>query len=508
VTSGAVVELSHVRGKPRLEDAADVVVVGTGVGGATAARVLTERGLDVVLVEEGPPVPATGFRLDAHSAFKLLWRDLGFQVAEGRSFIPVLQGRAVGGTTVINGAIIHRLPEAIHDTWRKEGAIDERLSMAALEEAFDRMDEELGVGTAPDEVFGRNNALMQAGVEGIGAKGHRIRRNVRDCQGSARCTQGCPTGRKQSMHLTYVPQSLERGARLYATCRVERVESKAGRARGVHARFRDPLTGELGPRLWVEARRAVVLAASAVQTPLLLQASGVGRRSGLVGRRFQAHPGTSVMGVFDEPVRMWFGATQGYETTHFWDRRMKFESVGVPLEIGMARLPGYGPELMERMAGLGHVAQWGVQVRCETHGRVLPGRGGKPRITYSMLDADVKRFKEGVGRLIEMMFAAGAREVYPGVHGLPDRITSVEGAAALDELPNDPRRFHFIMAHLFGTAAMHADPRRGVVGPDGQCHELPGLYVLDSSVFPTNLGVNPQHTIGALSWILSGYLGG
>ncbi|MFW5925171.1 MAG: GMC family oxidoreductase N-terminal domain-containing protein [Myxococcota bacterium] len=505
---GAVVDRHDVAGQKRVTDAADVVIVGTGVGGATAARVLAEAGLDVVLVEEGPKVPEQGFRRDAYSAFKLLWRDLGFQVAEGRGFIPVLQGRAIGGTTVINGAIIHRLPEKIHASWTTEGAIDDRLSLGELERVYDTMDEELGVAPAPDEVFGQNNALMEQGVAGTGATGNRIQRNVRGCQGSARCTQGCPTGRKQSMHLSYVPRAVAKGARVYATCRVQRVTARGGRAAGVRGRFRDPVTGEAGPELEVEARRAVVVAASAVQTPVLLSASGVGRRSGQVGRRFQSHPGTSVMGVFDEPVNMWFGATQGYECTHYWDERMKFESVSVPLEIAMARVPGYGAALARRVADLGHVAQWGVQVRAETHGRVRGRPQGRPKITYSMLDADVARFKTGVRRLIEMMFAAGAREVYPGVYGLPERLTSVDQAQLLDAIPNDPKRFHFIMAHLFGTAVMHPDPSRGVVGPDAQSHELPGLYVLDSSIFPTNMGVNPQHTIGAIAWLLSESLAG
>ncbi|MFW6051516.1 MAG: GMC family oxidoreductase N-terminal domain-containing protein [Myxococcota bacterium] len=503
MSGGAVLDLHDVEGRGRVTDAADVVIIGSGVAGATAARVLTEAGLDVVVVEEGPKVPEQGFRRDAYSAFKLLWRDLGFQVAEGRGFIPVLQGRAVGGTTVINGAIIHRMPEKIHASWRAEGAVDGRLSMERLEQVYDTMDAELGVAPAPDEVFGRNNALMEKGVQGIGARGNRIRRNVRGCRGSSRCTQGCPTAQKQSMHVTYVPRAVAKGARVYATCLAEGVVSREGRASGVRGRFRDPVTGAKGPALEVEARRAVVVAASAVQTPMILTASGVGRRSRLVGKRFQAHPGTSVMGVFDEPVNMWFGATQGYECTHFWDERMKFEAVGVPLEIGMARLPGYGAELVKRIADFGHVAQWGVQVRAETMGRVRGRPPGRPRIGYSMIDADVARFKVGVRRLIEMMFAAGAREVYPGVHGVPERLTSPDQASLVDAVPNDPKRFHFIMAHLFGTAVMHPDPRRGVVGPDGQSHELPGLYVLDSSIFPTNMGVNPQHTIGAFAWLLS-----
>ena len=92
----------------------------------------------------------------------------------------------------------------------------------------------------------------------------------------------------------------------------------------------------------MRARHAVVVAASAIQTPLFLQANGIGRAAALVGRGLQAHPGTAVVGVFDRPVELWFGATQGYESMHFWDERMKLETVGMPLELAAARLPELG----------------------------------------------------------------------------------------------------------------------------------------------------------------------
>jgi choline dehydrogenase-like flavoprotein len=258
-----------------------------------------------------------------------------------------------------------------------------------------------------------------------------------------------------------------------------------------------------GPRLLARARHAVVVAASAIQTPLLLGRSGVGRRSRLVGRRFQAHPGTAVLGVFDRPVNMWFGATQGYESTHFWERRFKLESIALPLELGAVRLPGVGAELMARIADYGHIAQWAVQVRARAHGRVGRGLSGRTVIRYDPTDEDIRVLKAGVRVLTEMLFAAGAREVLPGVFGLPDRIRSVDELRPLEALPDDPRRFHCIASHLFGTAVMGPDPAASVVGLDGQAHELPGLYVADSSVFPTNLGVNPQHTICAIAWLLA-----
>jgi len=400
----------------------------------------------------------------------------------------------------MNGAIIHRLPKPIYDSWCETHGVGSVLSYDDLVRVFDQMDDELGVDTAPDAVFGRNNALMAKGVEALGGKGNRIRRNVRGWRRQARCLHGCPTGQKQSMNLSYVPRAIAGGARVYAECRVSRVLAEGGRARYVVARFRTK-DGVVGAKARFEARRAVIMSASAIQTPLLLEASGLGRESGLVGRRFQAHPGTSVLGLFDDPVNSWFGATQGYETTHWWDERMKFEAVGVPLSIGAARLPGFGADFVREIARFGHISSWGVQVRCRAMGRVKRGLFGRTVVKYCPTPEDIAVFKIGVRRLVEMNFAAGAREVLLGIHGMPARISSVDELAPLDDLPDDPRLFHYIAAHLFGTATMGTDPKRSVVGPDCQSHEMPGLFVTDSSCFPSNLGVNPQHSIAAVSWL-------
>ncbi len=497
--SGELVEFGAV--SEPVEDIADVVIIGSGAAGATAGRVLTEAGIDVIIVEEGPHVPTEKLTSDMYTSFKWLWRDMGLQVGQGRAFTPILQGRCVGGTTVINGAIMHRMPKRIFDHWCEERGEGGVLRYEELERIWDQLDLELSVGTAPEDTLGRNNTLMRRGVEGLGLRGNSIRRNVKDCQGSAHCNQGCPTGRKQSMNNTYVPLAIERGARVYATCKAERFIVEGGRARGVVGRFLHPLTHEPGPTLTARARHAVVVAASAIQTPVLLHDNHIGRTSGLVGERLQCHPGAGVVGVFDDPVDMWFGANQGYESTHFWDERMKFESVAMPLEFGAARLPEVGPELMHRLGEYGHLAIWGVQVRARAHGSVRRNLFGRRSIRYDMNDGDIQLLKLGIKRLTEMMFESGAREVLPGVHGLPERISTVDEIEPIFGLTDDPRRFHCIASHMFGTAVMGLGRNNSVVDPRLEAHDLPDLYVTDSSVFPTNMGVNPQHSVCAVSWL-------
>jgi choline dehydrogenase-like flavoprotein len=97
-----------------------------------------------------------------------------------------------------------------------------------------------------------------------------------------------------------------------------------------------------------------------------------------------------------------------------------------------------------------------------------------------------------------MHVAAGARAVLPGIFGLPyklmpDQIDQIEHA------PLDPRAYVAVLSHLFGGCAMGKDPARAVCDEHGRVHGYEGLYVVDASAIPTNLGVNPQHTIMALA---------
>jgi choline dehydrogenase-like flavoprotein len=476
-------------------DAADFVVVGSGAGGATAALVLAEAGRDVVVLEEGPEVRDEDRGLGAAASFMRLFRDRGTQVAMGRSVIPILQGRCLGGTTVVNGAIVWRLPEDAYE--RTFGAVGARdaIPLAALEAKMDRIERDLSVAAAPDRLLGGNGSLMRDGAAKLGWLGHPIRRNVVDCQGSGRCLEACPTRRKQSMEVTYLPRAAKLGARILADHEVRTIETSAARAVAVTGRRAD------GSPFRVAARRGVIVAASAVQSPCILRRSGIGPREH-VGAHFRLHPGTAVAGVYRDPVRIWEGATQSYEIDQFRHDGFKMEVVGLPVELAGVRLPGMGEAFQRSMADYPHMAVWAVQVRAEAEGTVSPGRS-RANIEYTPTREDMERFRKGAKRLAEMHFAAGALRVFPGVHGGPEVLTSPDQLPKLDQLSLDPRDWSIISSHLFSTCRMGADERAGVVGFDGGVHGVRGLWVLDASALPTNLGVNPQHTVMAMAMLLT-----
>jgi choline dehydrogenase-like flavoprotein len=103
--------------------------------------------------------------------------------------------------------------------------------------------------------------------------------------------------------------------------------------------------------------------------------------------------------------------------------------------------------------------------------------------------------------LAEMHFASGAREVLPGVHGLPETIRSVDQIKIFDDAPLDPRAYSMVATHLFGGARAGGDPAKFVVDPNLKVNGVDALYAMDASVFPSNTGVNPQHSIMAIATV-------
>ncbi|MFK7989118.1 MAG: GMC family oxidoreductase N-terminal domain-containing protein [Sandaracinaceae bacterium] len=475
-----------------LHDEADFVIVGTGAGGATAARVLASAGHSVVMVEAGERLAPEDRPPELLDAMRLAVRDMCMQATDSRVPMPLLQGRAVGGSTAINSGIIWRMPEDVREAWTRDFGLGPALE--GLDDTFALLERELSVAETPADVLGGNNERMARGARELGLSGRVIHRNVSGCKGAGRCLQGCPNGARQSMDISYVPRALADGARLHTGCRVTKVVRRGGRAVAVEGvRMSAPASGprKKTGRFVVQARRGVILAAGAIHSPALLMRSGVRGRA--LGRGFACHPGVAMVGRFDGPVQMGFGASQGYEIPRR-ERGYKLESLALPPEMLAARIPGAGAAWQARLADLGSYAQWCGQIRMGARGRVVT-RFGSPRVRYEPTRRDLDVAKEVIVTLGRLMFAAGAKEVFPGVAGFDEILTDVRQLDAIEQSSVPRAAMHLVASHLFGGACAG---ERGVVDEALQVRGLEGLYVMDASVFPTNLGVNPQHSIMAV----------
>ncbi len=478
-----------------LVEHADVAVIGTGAGGAVVAAELAEAGAKIVVVEEGDYYTGRDFTDHPLEQIRLLYRDRGMTGAFGNTVIGIPLGRAVGGTTTVNSGTCWRAPEEVLRRWEEEFGIP-NLAAGGLAPEFERVEKAIHVAPVPEHLLGPGAELFRRGAEALGFHGEPIPRNAAGCRGTGVCAFGCPRDAKQAMHVSYVPRALQAGARLHVRARADRILIADGRALGFVATRLDARGHSTDARLFVLADR-VVVCAGALLTPVLLMRSGAAHRRGPVGRNLRIHPATRVLARFDRPVRAWEGVPQSYHVHEFESEGIFLQGMFVPPGVQAPNVPGFGLVHKERMAAYDHLASFGALISDTSAGRVFAA-GRRPFVWYWMNRGDTQRLLRALSICSRVFFAAGAREVYPGLRQRPVLRSSGE-AEALERLSVRPSDIEIMAFHPMGTARMGSDPVACAVAPSGELYGITGLYVADASLFPTSTRVNPQITIMALA---------
>jgi choline dehydrogenase-like flavoprotein len=474
----------------------DVVVVGTGAGGAVVGAELAEAGRRVIFVEEGSHHTTASFNPYLTESVPRLYRDAGSTVILGTPPIPYVEGRTVGGSTVINGGMAYRTPERILEDWRETAGLTE-LGPKSLEPLFERVERRVRVAHQLEESVGEDSKLMVEGARRMGWRVSVNRRNQHACVGANNCGFGCPTGAKQSTLVSYLPGAFAAGAMCLTEVRVERLLIEKGRCVGVAGRAVDPVTR--APSHPVEVRaRAVVIACGAVQTPYLLGRHRVGRTSGQLGKNFLCHPNAKVLAVYPFDVEGWKGVSQYAQIREFSEEGILMaENFISPGALG-AHIPFHGTEAWELMSRYNQMVLSGVLVEDSTTGTVSRTFFGMPEARYDITAHDHRRFLRGVKLLAEMHFAMGAEKVLLPFTSFPVA-KSADDLRLVDEHRIPRHELELFTVHLMGTARMGSSRESSVVDASGEVWDLPGCYVADASLFPTAIGVNPQITIMALA---------
>jgi len=475
-----------------LREHVEVLVIGSGAGGACVAATAAEAGKQVLLLEEGLPYGRGDYEASFSQMTAEIMRSGGATVIMGRSPIPYLEGRVLGGSTVLNGGMCWRTPEAVLDEWVQERGL-ELLSPARMEPYFELVEEVIDARYQDLGSEGGNNHAFKRGAEALGWSLQRNKRNQRHCVGTNDCVTGCPTGAKRSAALTWVPRLLKAGGTVITGARVERVIVEAGRAKGVSGRL-------VGGQLLEVSADAVVVACGAVQTPLLLQRSKASKSRHL-GRHFTVHPNAKVAALFDEPVDSMRGVHQAWQCVEFHSEGLLLAPGGVPLSIISQCFPVVGDRLEEQMRLAPYIATGGVLVDDSHAGFVKAAPFGWDRVRYDITDGDQQRFIRGVQLMAELYFAAGARRVFTPFahHPTLDHPSQIKRLSDWSPRVQDTEYF---TAHLMGTCRMSAREEEGVVSAAGEVWDARGLYVADASVMPGTIGVNPQVTIMALARLI------
>jgi choline dehydrogenase-like flavoprotein len=475
----------------------DVAIVGSGAGGAVAATVLAEAGLDVLVLESGPYVNRDSYPTDPLEGLPLMYRDGGMTIAQGRPAIPVPVGRTVGGTTVINSGTCFRAPAEVLTEWREADGVP---WATELDPDYASAEEMLQVTPVDVETMGRNGQLALEGAAALGASGGPISRNAGACVQCSSCPLGCRLDAKRASHVSYLPRAAAAGARVRAGVQVLTIRRENGRVSGLdcraglpataveeRARNGKPATG----RPWRVRAKTVISAAGAFGTPELLLRSGISHPQ--LGRNLHIHPAAWIGARYPEEVRGWEGVMQSYYVDEWQPQGILLEATFTPLSFGSQWLPGVGEAFSDRVAHFGEIGSIGVHLHDRSSGRVRLAPNGSLRLSYRLSDAEARTIQFGIARAAEIHFAAGATEVYPNVGActvIPrGKLAEFE---SMDLKPADLRLEAF---HPMSTARMGAEEGSGVTDPGGAVRGIEGLYVADASLLPSSVGVNPMMTI-------------
>jgi len=487
----------------------DVCVVGSGSGGAWVAHELVKAGKSVVMLEEGGYHTRREFDMTEARAFPNLYQELGNRTTDDLS-VSMLQGRSVGGGTTVNWCSSFRTPERILKVWKDVHGVD-TLSTEVLTPHWDAIEQRLHVAEWPLEAINANNRVLWDGLGKLGYERGLIRRNVNNCLNLGYCGMGCPVDAKQSMLVTVLPDAVEEGLTLYANASARTIEWAGRRVSAVRADVLDPVTNRPSGVALTVKPKLLVCSGGAINTPGLLLRSGLDadRR---VGRRTWIHPVVVMMAQFEQDIRAFSGAPQSVYSHHFIERgpgKIGFFLEVPPVHPMLAATVSTGPgaKLQELLAELPKVqAMLAITVdgllEDEEGATVALKDGAYSRYTlsYKFLDAHAEAFRAGMLEMAKIQFAAGAKRVL-SLHMDPLVLDGAKDLAKLEAAEFGPLKHKIVTAHQMGGCPMGKDPHTSVVDPHLRFHDMDNLYVVDGSVLPTALGVNPQETIfGIARW--------
>ncbi len=453
---------------------ADVLVIGSGPGGAVTATVFAEAGKSVLMIEEGAHLALDSAPAFSNEEILQKYRNAGVNLAMGRAQIAYVEGRCVGGGSEINRGLYHRTPNWLLENWRRDYGVTD-LTPDSLAPHFAACESTALVEHVPGDASLMSRRLHD-GATSLGWASYQAPRLFH--------YDGRGGGAKQSMSETFVPRFLAAGGRLLADTRALRIRRSAGKWRVEARHTRQPV--EI-------VADVLVSACGAVHTPSLLRRSGFRHN---IGNSLRFHPMVKVVAVFEDEVNRPVDQDPVHQIRQF--------EPGLGMGCSISKRPTLALALANRPDALREVdANWrrmGIYYAQSASGRAyvrnLPGLGD-PLVAINQGVAELRELGKGLRLLCEALFAAGAVAIHPCVPGYP----VLHSPANLTLLPDVLRAAASTLTsvHVFASCPMGDNPSICATDSYGRVRDAEGLYIADASLLCGPTTVNPQGTVMAIA---------
>lgn len=491
-----------------------VVIIGSGCGGMTLAKKLTESGIGVIVLEKGGYYTPDKFdNRELNMSGKIDGERNLSSTESGDTFL--LYGNNVGGASVHYWADTYRTPDDRLLHWEQKYGIKGH-TKADLNPAWDELTESLSVAHPPENQWNKMNLIFKKAVEDLGWGSDAILSARKNCQGSGHCQQGCFFNAKQSQLITHLPTALEKGAILYADMQAEKLVFEGNKVKQLIASAIDrPSNQPSGVKITFEAEHFVVAAGGFNSPDFLLRQEGLKEKLPALGKYFGFNPVVMVYALFDEEIKMYRGlpaawSSEKYRLASYNDKKEYLEGGYLLLpnqtqpSATAAVLGGFNDEDHEWMVNfnkVGGTIAWLDDCEDEL-GEITVNSDGKRLINYPYGPTTQKMIRDTLKKQVNINFKAGAKKTliadFKGT-----TINSLDEINKIDDIKITSNGLMIVAPHPFGGCRMGADSETSVVDFSHRVHGYDNLFVSDPSVFPTGPSVDPSFTIMAFSYIVA-----
>ncbi|KAF2993865.1 hypothetical protein E8E13_001105 [Curvularia kusanoi] len=510
----------------------DVVIIGSGCGGAVCAKNLAEAGHRVLVVEKAYHWTPDHFPMSEADGWNHLFMNGAFIQSDDTS-TSIVAGQAWGGGGTVNWSASLQTQGYVRREWANKGL--PFFTSAAFQDSLDRVCDRMGVGTDSVEQNSANAMLLE-GARKLGYSAKVVPQNTGGAQHRCgHCTFGCGSCEKQGPVISFLPDAARAGAKFLEGFHAEKIIFKTIKgkktttgvvgtwtSRDIHGGVAS--TPTTTRKVILRAKR-VIVSAGTMQSPLLLLRSGL--KNPQIGRNLHVHPVSMLGAIHAQKTLPWDGAiltsvVSEYENLDQQGHGAKLEVTNMIPSSWLIWLDWSGGLAYKLSAArMAHMTGFISIARDRDTGRVYPDPiDGRVRFTYSPSAFDKRHIMQGLLALARLQYIEGATEIFTTIPGVPvfKRDTSLPSTgdgindpafqawlAALEKRGFPSPESVFVSAHQMGTCRMSSAEKGGVVDPTGRVWGTEGLYVADASVFPSASGVNPMVTNMAISdWISRG----
>ena len=484
---------------------ADVVIIGSGAGGGTIAGIAAAAGRSVIVLEAGGATSERDYsQLEIVAGAAMMYK--GGVALTADSNVGLLAGATLGGGTTINWQNCVKPSQAVRAEWAGEHGLTDVVG-PEWDRHIDAVLTRMGATDECSDLNGPHQRMVE-GAKALGWSWHTAVLNVDKALHRpelAGYTQfGDVTGAKRGTLTTYLRDAYDAGTRILCHTSARTVLHEGGRASGVEATYTDPTTQQT--RTVTVRAKDVVVAAGALETPAVLLRSGIGGPA--VGQHLRLHPSSGMFGVYTDDQQAWWGPPQAAVMDEWRDLG---DGYGLLVE-GSQYYPGVfafqlartdGKQHKELMSKFANISDLLFITRDHGGGTVTLDEHGEAVHHYSLDDPrDQEQVRKGLRVLAELHLAAGAQELWLNTPTAPPFLRGGDLEAWLEGLYAKPFGAGGIAmgsAHQMGSARMGTDPTTSVAGPTGELHDTKGVWIGDTSAFPTPSGANPMLTCMALA---------